>query len=121
MLSLTARNLVQLVPSIHLLAGCLVASSLAIRAQTTEVLPGTQPLTWDGDLSARMVAGIDKFLMNEIERSVGERAKRWQRDFSSREAYEKSIQPNRERFRKCIGAVDLRLPANALEYVSSSA
>jgi len=121
MLSLTARNLVQLVTSIHLLAGCLVASSLAIRAQTTEVLPGTQPLTWDGDLSARMVAGIDKFLMNEIERSVGERAKRWQRDFSSREAYEKSIQPNRERFRKCIGAVDLRLPANALEYVSSSA
>jgi dienelactone hydrolase len=68
-----------------------------------------------------MVEGIDKFLMREIERSVDERQKLWKRNFSSRDAYEKSVQPNRERFRKAIGAVDPRLPVKALEYVSSTA
>ena len=33
----------------------------------------------------------------------------WNRDFSSVEAYEKSITTNRERFREYIGAVDERL------------
>src|SRR5204863_2253997 len=89
--------------------------------QTSEALPGTQPLTWDGDLSARMVEGIDKFLMRETERSVEERRNFWRRDFSSREAYEKSVQPNRKDFQKIIGAMDPRLPVKALQYVSSTA
>ena len=46
-------------------------------------LAGTSPLTTEGDLSAQMVAGIDRFLMREIDRSVEERAKLWQRDLSS--------------------------------------
>ena len=50
-----------------------------------------------------MVAGIDQFLLREIERSIGERQKFWQRNFSSPDSYEKSVQPNRERFRKIIG------------------
>src|SRR5436309_1342494 len=70
------------------------------------VLPGTKALTLEGDLSVQMVAGADRFLMREIERSVEQRAKFWQRDFSSPEAYDKSVQTNRERFRRCIGAVD---------------
>ncbi len=85
-----------------------------------EPLPGTQPLTLSGDLSAQMVEGIDKFLLREIDRSTEQRAKLWQRDFTSRDAYTKSIQPNRERFRKMIGAVDERLPVTALEYVGST-
>src|SRR2546426_623758 len=89
----------------------------ALCAEEATTLRATQPLTWQGDLSAQMVAGIDKFLMREIERAVGERQKLWHRDFSSRGAYESSLQPNRERFRKCIGAVDPRLPVAALEYV----
>jgi len=83
-------------------------------------LAGTKPFSAEGDLSAQMVAGADRFLMREIERSIEERSKLWKRDFSSREAYEKSIQSNRERFRKAIGAVDRRLPANPMEYVSST-
>src|SRR5262245_62033188 len=88
-----------------------VGGSSAGRAQ--ETLPGTQPLTAAGDLSAQMVAGIDKFLVREIERSTEQRAQYWERDFSSRAAYENSVAPNRERFRKIIGAVDQRLPARA--------
>jgi len=92
----------------------------ACAAQESAPLFGTKLLTVEGDLSARMVAGIDAFLMREIERSVETRPKLWQRDFSSREAYEKSVQPNRERFRTYVGAVDARLPVTALEYVGSS-
>ena len=73
-----------------------------------------------GDLSAQMVAGIDRFLLRELEQSLINRQKFWQRDFSSREAYEKSVQPLRERLREIIGAVDQRLPVAALEFVSDT-
>jgi dienelactone hydrolase len=101
---------------------CLLAplalQHLVFSAQLT--LPGTQPLTMQGDLSAQMVAGIHRFLDAETERSVAGRQSLWRRDFTSREAYEKSVQPNRARLRRYIGAVDERLPVAALEYVSTT-
>src|SRR6185503_9043440 len=92
-----------------------------ISAQERHSLPATQPLTLEGDLSALMVSGIDTFLMRLTEGSMEERQKLWHREFSSPEAYLKSVESNREHFRKCIGAVDARLPVKALEYVSSTA
>lgn len=86
----------------------------------SERLPNTQPLTMEGDLSAQMVEGIDRFFSREIENSIAVRPKFWHRDFSSPDAYEKSIQPNRERFRKMIGAVDERLAVKALELIGTS-
>ena len=105
----------------HFCLGAVLYSLTTACAESADALPGTQPLTWEGDLSARMVEGIDKFLMREIERSVETRQKLWKRDLSSRHAYEKSVQPNRERFHKAIGVVDPRLPVQALEYVGSTA
>lgn len=84
------------------LAACIVG---AAEAQT---LPNTRPLQEEGDPAARMVAGIDKFLMRETEASSGRRAQHWQRDLSSHENYVKSIEPNRRRFRAIIGVVDER-------------
>ena len=43
---------------------CLAISSTAARA---EELPGTKPLTMQGDLAAQMVAGIDRYLMRELD------------------------------------------------------
>jgi dienelactone hydrolase len=85
-----------------------------------EALPGTQPLALQGDLSAQMVAGIDRFLTRQTAESVAEREEYWHRDFSSAEAYDASVQPNRERLRAIIGAVDARLPVTALEFVSGT-
>src|SRR5438045_5387573 len=82
-------------------------------------LAGTALLTAQGDLSAQMVAGIDRFLMREIEQSISNRPAFWQRDFSSPSAYEHSIETNRERFRARIGAIDARIPVTQLEYVGS--
>jgi dienelactone hydrolase len=91
---------------------------LTSRAQ--EALPATQPLTLQGDLSAQMVAGIDRLLTRETEQSIAGRERYWKRDFTSVKAYDKSVQPNRERLRTMIGAVDARLPVTALEFVSST-
>ncbi len=95
----------------------LIAIQSVARADDAATLPGTQRLTATGSRSAEMLAGIDQFLAREIARSVTNRAVFWQRDFSSPAAYEKSVAPNRERFRKIIGAVDERLPLPALEFV----
>jgi dienelactone hydrolase len=74
-----------------------------------DALPGTAPLDKQGDLSAEMVAGIDRFLLREIDASIEKRAAHWKRDTSSKEAYEKSIAPNRERLKKILGIVDERV------------
>jgi len=68
-----------------------------------------------------MVAGVDRFFTRELEQSVAGRQQLWHRDFASAQAYNTSVQANRERLRKMIGAVDARLPVTALEYLSSTA
>lgn len=75
-----------------------------------EVLPGTKLLTQGGDLSAKMLDGAHKFIERKINESVGTRLKLWNRDFSSREAYEISVAPNRKRFMECIGVEDKTEP-----------
>ena len=87
-------------------------------AQQSGPLPGTAELTWEGDLSARMVAGIDRFLMRRLEAAPAGRAAFWNRDFSSEDGYARSVEANRERFRKIIGVVDRRSPAR-LEFLSA--
>jgi dienelactone hydrolase len=82
-------------------------------------LPNTAPLTLEGDIAAQMVAGIDKFLLRELDLSVERREKHWNRDFSSPEAYNKSIEPNRQRLKKILGLVDDRVPFDAPELVAS--
>jgi dienelactone hydrolase len=77
------------------------------------VLAGTVPLTAEGDLAAQMVDGIHRFLLNETEKRVTERAQLWSRDYTSIEHYEHSVEPNRQSFRQIIGVVDPRVPAQA--------
>jgi dienelactone hydrolase len=103
--------------------GCLragVGLGVALVAQEAEILQPAAPLTATGDLSAQMVEGIDRFLMRQIEESVTERPKFWHRDFASRDSYENSVSANRDDFRRCIGAVDPRVPVTALEYVATT-
>jgi dienelactone hydrolase len=93
--------------------GVLFLAALA----SAEPLPDTKPLTTDGDLAEQMVAGIDKYLRREIAASVEKRKAYWKPDFSSPEAFNKSVQPNRDRLKKILGVVDARVPFTDLEYV----
>lgn len=83
-------------------------------------LPGTQPLVMEQPLDVVMVDGIDRFALRELAASVERRAALWKRDFSSPEAYEKSITPNRDRLKVYIGAVDPRVPAKGLELIATT-
>ena len=96
----------------------LVLFQPSVSSGQTGHLPGTAELTWEGDLSARMVAGIDRFLMRRLEAAPEARAESWSRDFSSEADYARSVEANRERFRKIIGVVDRRSPAR-LEFLSA--
>jgi len=83
-------------------------------------LAGTEPLTWTGDLAERIVDGADRFLLRELERSIPQRQRHWQRDYASPEAYERSIEPNRQRLAHILGLRDTRKPFAAMELVGTT-
>jgi dienelactone hydrolase len=89
----------------------MMTGQLPVLPEEAPPLADTRPLTWQGDLSDRMMDGLHVFIERKIEQSVDKRARHWKRDASLPAAYEKSIQPNRERLRRLIGVVDPRLPA----------
>ncbi len=82
-----------------------------------EQVPGTTPLTMEGDLAAQMVEGIQQFLLKETAASLERREGLWRRDYSSQRAYESSVAPNRQRFQKAIGLMDKRVPIDGLDLV----
>jgi dienelactone hydrolase len=90
---------------------------LSLTPLRAEPLPETKPLVREGDLAAQMVEGMDKYLMRELTASVEKRKQYWKPDFSSLEAYTKSVQPNRERLKKILGVVDERISPVVMEYV----
>ncbi len=101
----------------------LLAVSVSVTALSSlraEPLPDTKPLTREGDLAAQMVEGIDKYLMRELTASVEKRKQYWKPDFSSPEAYSKSVQPNRERLKKILGVVEARVSPVEMEYVGTA-
>jgi dienelactone hydrolase len=79
---------------IALTLALLVAHSLAAS------LPGTQPLTVEGDLSAQMVAGIGRYLDRETAKASAARLKMWE----ARDA--KDAEPMRKLLRERLGMSD---------------
>ena len=82
-----------------------------------EPLPNTKALTEDGDLAAKMVDGIHRYLDRELAASPKEREKLWKVDTTSAAAYAQSVAPHREQLKKYLGVVDARVPPR-LEYIA---
>jgi dienelactone hydrolase len=89
----------------------LLFACVSALADPADTLPGSRPLTETGDLSKAMLDGAHRFAEHKIDASVDTRAKLWSRDTSSGDAYEKSVQTNRDSFKRIIGVTDPRLPA----------
>jgi len=87
-------------------------------APVGERLPDTAPLDWQGDLARRMVEGIDRFLLAELEASIERRAAFWDR--SSPDRLAESLAANRQRLAHILGVRDERLPFDALELVATT-
>ncbi|MGO9465168.1 MAG: dienelactone hydrolase family protein [Isosphaeraceae bacterium] len=80
-------------------------------------LPQTLHLEWpEEDLSDRLMTGAHRFVERKIAEAPAKRATLWARDYSSTEAYAKSIEPNRARLKTILGVVDERLPAAMERY-----
>ena len=85
-----------------------------------EPLWGTKKLTLKGDIASQMIDGVDRFLLRKIDESVEKRERHWKRDFSSPEAYSKSVEPNRKRLAHILGVRDERVGFAAPEIVSTT-
>ncbi|MBI4622031.1 MAG: dienelactone hydrolase family protein [Verrucomicrobia bacterium] len=100
-------------------AATILALGACVAHGATEVLPGTQPLVGERDLSDEMIAGMTRFLDRELAASVDQRGGKWHPDFSSRANYEKSVTPNRDRFARVIGVIDSRVAGSEPEFVAT--
>jgi hypothetical protein len=80
-----------------------------LSAAEIKPLPATAPLDWEGEPADRMMDGLHRYIEGKIAESIGRRERLWKRDFSSPEAYAKSVEPNRERLKKILGVVDSRV------------
>ncbi len=98
----------------------LVEVSLVTVSLAGEPLPGTSLLTATRPLDVLMVEGIDRFALREIEAARENRQSLWNRDYSTKAAYQKSVAANRDRFRTIIGAVDPRVTATGLELITTT-
>ncbi|MSU32103.1 MAG: hypothetical protein EXS25_05475 [Pedosphaera sp.] len=96
---------------IFLFSGPLLALlCFASVASIADVLPGTTPLTWEGDPAARIVGSIDASLDRVLSTVVLDRTARWPRDVSTLDAFSKARDPQRRRLKEILGIVDGRDP-----------
>ncbi|MCX7420831.1 MAG: hypothetical protein NT013_14990 [Planctomycetia bacterium] len=103
-----------------LVAGHLAVWSSAGLSQESDSLPGTKKLEMAEPLDVVMVNGIDKFALRELTESPKRRDAMWKRDYSTAEAYAKSVAPNRQRLLTNIGGVDPRVPNAAIELLTTT-
>lgn len=100
-----------------------VISQVLLDAPTTsavEFLPGTHPLKMSGEIDVKLIDGANRFLLREIEQSIEQRQRFWNRDRSDADAYNKSIEGNRLRLEKIIGIRDSRVPLNGLQLITTT-
>lgn len=94
-----------------LLSACCRAEAFQFPA--IDHLPGTVPLTWNfspDEISEEMMKGAHRLIDREIAASMHRRQFTWNREFSSREVYERSVDPQRQQLRTYIGALDRIAP-----------
>ncbi len=97
-----------------------IACSPTAIAQSPSRIAGTELLTLEGDIASHLVAGADRFLLGELEKSVERRKQHWRYDFSSPDAYTASVEPNRKRLAHIIGLRDERIPFDAPELIGTT-
>lgn len=90
-------------------------TSLPAAEVAGERVPGTDLLTSKDDLVQLSIGQWNEFLLRSIAESRSTRARFWQRDLSSVEAFDRSVQANRERLRRVLGVVNKRLPNSVFE------
>ncbi len=115
----TVRVRVFALRSTWALLGLAVAGPVAAVGTAGDVLPDTLPLTMEGDIADALVAGVDRFLLEETARSIERRRQYWQPAANTVAAYRESIRPNLQRLAHLLGVRDERLPFDAPEVLQT--
>jgi len=102
-----------------LIGGVLVSTVSMVSAAEPGPVPGTAALRLEGDLSSAMIDDIDRFLLRQLDASIDQRGKHWQRDASSPEKYAASVEPNRQRLKHILGVRDPRVSYDSPEFVAT--
>jgi dienelactone hydrolase len=90
-------------------------------AEDAQPLPGTQPLTMEGDIAAQLVEGVDKFLLKKIRTSAAARDQSWPTKFTSDQERVDFFTAKRKRLAKLLGAHDEGVKFDAPEFVGTTA
>ncbi len=109
--------------SLLILTGVLLApwtdGQTALGQASAELSRRTLPLEMTGDIASHLVAGADRFLLAKLEESRRDRARHWNRDFSSPGNYSRSLEPNRKRLAHILGVRDPRVPFSSPELMAT--
>ena len=82
-----------------------VATANLLFAAEPDTLPGTQPLTVEGDIAAQMVAGVDKFLLRKIDASVEPRKRHFDQSPVPNSRYATKLNPSQRSLLNKLGVV----------------
>jgi dienelactone hydrolase len=91
---------------------------LVLPTQAAEPLPGTKPLTEEGELHQKMVDGIHRYLDRETAATPKLRNQQWSLGESAPAAYAAHLVKARERLAKVLGVVDHRVPPR-VEFIAT--
>ncbi len=111
-------------PSMKLRFGKLLLSiwlgtSTWVCAAQVQTLPGTAPLTMEGDMASNMVADVHQFLLRKLDESMVGETQFWHRDFSSWETYEQSMSTNLQCLAFILGVRDTLVSKLHLELMAT--
>jgi dienelactone hydrolase len=85
-----------------------------------EVLPGTKPLTLEGDLAERMLVGAHRFLDRKLAETIIRRSKHWEKGLSSPKKKEGFLDDNRKELARILGVTEKRVPFEAPSLMSTT-
>jgi dienelactone hydrolase len=83
-----------------------------VSVAAADPLPGTAPLAPRDDWDQRILEQAHALLDRKLDEAVAQRGEVWNRDPSTPESYNRSVEPNRARLRRILGVVDQRLPVS---------
>jgi len=92
-----------------LLALLLLGSSISFalgKEIKKEVLPGTKPLTLEGDLAERMLEGAHRFLDRKLAETLVRRSNHWEKGLSSPKNKEAFLDDNRLELARILGITE---------------
>ena len=92
----------------------------ALTEPSKKPLPGTAPLTLEGDIALGLVNGVHRFVDAQGDDAISKRAEAFKRDTSTPRAFVSSIDRRRNRLAELLAVVDSREPFHGFELLTTT-